>query len=96
MPKTYERIPTCVQAIQYKGDIAEIQQHFDDISIRYYAPLEGWSDTDGSNNTLAEIYNYKEDCWINCPVGHWVIQGISGEYYPCDPEVFAKTYKEVD
>jgi hypothetical protein len=30
------------------------------------------------------------------PKGHWVIKGVNGEFYPCDPDVFAKSYKEVD
>jgi hypothetical protein len=24
--------------------------------------------------------------------GVWVIRGVHGEIYPCDPEIFAKTY----
>lgn len=25
----------------------------------------------------------------------WIIQGIKGEFYPCKPDVFEKTYSEV-
>ena len=25
----------------------------------------------------------------------WIIRGIAGEYYPCKPEIFAKTYEAV-
>jgi hypothetical protein len=27
--------------------------------------------------------------------GDWVIKGVNGEFYPCKPEIFAKTYQEV-
>jgi hypothetical protein len=27
--------------------------------------------------------------------GDWVIEGVEGEVYPCDPEIFKKTYEEV-
>ena len=27
--------------------------------------------------------------------GDWLIKGVEGEYYPCKPSVFAKTYDEV-
>jgi hypothetical protein len=27
--------------------------------------------------------------------GDWIIQGVSGELYPCKPEIFAATYEEV-
>lgn len=25
-------------------------------------------------------------------VGDWIIQGVKGEFYPCKPDIFAKTY----
>jgi hypothetical protein len=25
--------------------------------------------------------------------GDWVIKGVNGEFYPCKPDVFAKTYE---
>lgn len=31
---------------------------------------------------------------IVCP-GDWIIKGIAGEFYPCKPDIFKKTYKEV-
>ena len=27
--------------------------------------------------------------------GDWIIQGVSGELYPCKPDIFEKTYLEV-
>ena len=29
-------------------------------------------------------------------VGDYIIKGVNGEYYPCKPDVFAKTYEEVE
>lgn len=31
---------------------------------------------------------------IVCP-GDWIITGVKGEFYPCKPDIFAKTYEEV-
>jgi hypothetical protein len=28
-------------------------------------------------------------------VGDWIICGVIGEFYPCRPDVFEKTYEEV-
>ncbi len=30
------------------------------------------------------------------PPGWWIIKGVKGEFYPCDPEVFEQTYDKVD
>ena len=27
--------------------------------------------------------------------GDWIIKGISGEFYPCKPDIFEKTYESV-
>lgn len=29
------------------------------------------------------------------PNGYIIIRGIEGEYYPCDPEIFKKTYNKL-
>ena len=28
-------------------------------------------------------------------VGDWIIKGINGEFYPCKPDIFKKTYEVV-
>lgn len=29
-------------------------------------------------------------------IGDWIIKGVHGEYYPCKPDIFEKTYEEVE
>jgi hypothetical protein len=28
--------------------------------------------------------------------GDWIIKGINGEFYPCKPDIFEKTYEKMD
>lgn len=28
--------------------------------------------------------------------GDWIIKGVSGEFYPCKPDIFEKTYDKVE
>lgn len=28
--------------------------------------------------------------------GDWIIKGINGEFYPCKPDIFEKTYEKVE
>jgi hypothetical protein len=28
--------------------------------------------------------------------GDWIIKGVNGEFYPCKPDIFAKTYEVAD
>lgn len=29
-------------------------------------------------------------------VGDWIIKGVNGEFYPCKPDIFEKTYEAVE
>lgn len=42
----------------------------------------GWIDTPEGGHTV-------------CP-GDWIITGIEGEFYPCKPNIFDKTYEKVE
>lgn len=30
---------------------------------------------------------------LNASVGDWIIKGVDGEFYPCKPDIFTKTYE---
>lgn len=32
---------------------------------------------------------------MKCNFLDWIIKGVSGEFYPCKPDIFEKTYEEV-
>lgn len=29
-------------------------------------------------------------------IGDWIIKGVAGEFYPCKPDIFDKTYEPVE
>ena len=29
-------------------------------------------------------------------IGDWIIKGVAGEFYPCKPNIFAKTYEIIE
>lgn len=32
---------------------------------------------------------------MSVALGDWVIRGVSGEFYPCKPDIFTATYEEI-
>lgn len=44
----------------------------------------------------AQIYDDLHDTWVKVLPGQWIIRGQKGEFYPCDPEIFASKYEAVD
>lgn len=33
---------------------------------------------------------------MHASVGDYIIKGVNGEFYPCKPDIFEKTYERVD
>jgi hypothetical protein len=32
---------------------------------------------------------------MKASIGDWIIKGVNGEFYPCKPDIFEKTYEKV-
>ena len=78
----FRKRPVVIEAIQYDG--------------RNDVPIEQWS--------CRKVYpSLKEMCMfiktlegeMKVSVGDWVIKGVAGEFYPCKPDIFDKTYELV-
>lgn len=49
-----------------------------------------------SNNLYSKIKALeKRNAISKFTVGDYIIKGINGEFYPCKPDIFDKTYEEV-
>lgn len=83
----YRKRPIEVDAAQWDGT--------DDGFEALYDFTEGkfcwWEETVYSG----AVYDKLHDTWVKLRTGDWVIKGISGEVYPCDVEVFERTYELV-
>lgn len=45
---------------------------------------------------VGEVYDKLHSTWVGVKPGQWIIKGAKGEFYPCDPEIFAAKYEAVD
>lgn len=85
MINKYKKKPVIIEALQWTGDnIAEVWKFVENA----YTNI-------GIQNKELKIWNVLEECWVNCPRSHYIIKGIKGEYYPCEPDVFNQTYELV-
>lgn len=32
---------------------------------------------------------------MKADIGDWIIKGVNGEFYPCKPDIFEKTYEQI-
>lgn len=84
MIKQYRKKPVVIEAALFSGDnINELWDWAGADSI--YGP------TEKSSSCFIETLEGK----MEAKVGDYIIKGVSGEFYPCKPDIFAKTYEEV-
>jgi len=92
----YRKKPVVIEAVQWfkAGDhptvrtpaVDEIPDHWDNICEKcgHHLSEHGWLGTLESG----------EGTQMACP-GDYIITGIQGEHYPCKPDIFEQTYKEI-
>lgn len=96
----YRKRPVVIEAMQFTGSNYEAVRDW--VGIRYegdpferngFIPAgEQWPDP--PSGVTALVWDKLHDTWVGVKNGQWVIKGVQGEFYPCDPDVFASTYEE--
>ena len=43
-----------------------------------------------------DVWNELEEQWIHVPLGHYVLRGLKGEFYPCEQEALFMKYDIVE
>lgn len=78
----YRKKPVVVEAIQFDGDnFYEVEQ---------FAKGETFYDLFG------RFYIGTLEGEMLVSEGDYIIKGVEGEFYPCKPDIFHKTYEEVE
>jgi hypothetical protein len=85
----YRTKPFVIDAVQYTGDADEVKSAFPDIDV------DNEQNIFDSTSWHLVVWDYLQETWVQVNVGDYIIKGLKGEYYPCDPEVFETKY-EVD
>lgn len=89
MVQKFRKKPVVIEAIQFKNDGSSIV-----VSIQEFM----------NNPNVRVEYNNGEDIHIliktlegamKCSINDFIIKGVNGEFYPCKPDIFEKTYEAV-
>jgi hypothetical protein len=83
MVKKYRKKPVVIEAIQYTGDNA-------DEIVDFTA-----GDRQAQITTTKDLIIPTLEGDHRAIPSDFIIKGISGEFYPCKPDIFDKTYEEV-
>lgn len=84
--------PVEIECIKFTGNnISELKNFVGDALVMSFLQMDPWSehsDPDFSIRTLEGDMKISK--------GDFIIKGINGEFYPCKPEIFKKTYEIVE
>ena len=93
----YRKKPAVVEAIQWNG--TNHREMFD--FLTNYEKTNDFISTSGENFYIDHekvkgglIIKTLEDEHI-ATIGDYIIKGVAGEFYPCKPDIFEKTYEMV-
>lgn len=82
--------PVEVSAVRFTGD------NYDDVweltGPEAFAPQVAAVD---APDIIAAVFDRLHATWVGVKAEQWIIQGVKGEFYPCDPDVFEETYEAV-
>lgn len=84
-PAQYRKKPVVIEAMQLLDD------------LRQHTRVAGWVIQGGGEALVpfAEPCLYIEtlEGRMRADLGDWIIKGVNGEFYPCKPDIFDKTYE---
>ena len=89
----YRKKPVVIEAIQWNGNnLAEVKEFVGD-DLEYEFCLSLLRDEIKKILEPVKIKTLEGD--MNASIGDYIIKGVDGEFYPCKPDIFEKTYEEV-
>lgn len=79
MIKKYRKKPAIIEAIQLTG--------------KNLSEIDNFMGGIVENKGAIVIHTLEGD--MEASIGDYIIKGVNGEFYPCKPDIFDKTYEEI-
>ena len=91
--KKYRKKPVVIEAVQWNG------RNFDEC-MSFIGEDCGnkvaYEDYEERCISLGEITIHTLEGNMTTSKGDYIIKGVDGEFYPCKPDIFTKTYEEIN
>lgn len=89
----YRKKPVVIEAIQWTGINLEDIKGFVGKDLEYEIHDAAWKAGQAPPHVSMKIHTLEGDMEVS--KGDFVIKGANGEFYPCKPDIFEKTYEAV-
>lgn len=86
MIKNYRKKPVVIEAVQLQNT----KESFEEVYRFIGKNIDLTMATDGTFLNIKTL-----EGTMAGRIGDFIIKGVNGEFYPCKPDIFKKTYEEV-
>lgn len=93
----YRKKPVVIEAIIWNGDNLKEVIEFTGKHPKFDKWFYSWEEYETfvkNDGNLFKIFTLEGV--MEASVGDFIIRGVSGEHYPCKPDIFEQTYEKVD
>lgn len=88
----YRKKPVVIEAVKWNGD--NLKEIIDFTGLHPSANKWTWEEYEQVvKQDGLKIFTLEGK--MNADIGDWIIRGVNGEFYPCKPDIFEKTYESV-
>lgn len=88
----FTKLPVTIEAVQWTGQNATEVGEFIGLLGDQIDELEARAGNTAAPSIIIDTLEGR----MEARVGDWIIKGINGEFYPCKPDIFAKTYQQAN
>lgn len=89
----FRKRPVVIEAVQFDGNNWAAIGKFVGVT-QWFRPAR-FPRNEMGRMIVAEVYDELHDTFVGVVAGDWIIRGLKGEFYPCEPIVFADSYEAV-
>lgn len=85
----YRKKQIIIEAVQWTG------KNFDEVSNFmqfFHGHKKAYEDAQEGSEQSGKYYIMTPEGVMTASKGDWIIRGINGEFYPCKPDIFEKSY----
>lgn len=83
----FRKKPMVIKATKFMGEFS-----YDQMGIEWG---EAFTKIASYNNLMNSLKIKTLEGEMSASIGDYIIKGVNGEFYPCKPDIFEKTYEPV-
>ncbi len=94
----YRKKPIVIEAFRYDGDLqaSNGEYYVPSWAVDAYKERVLFFDSVELGDPPCDLFIKTLEGNMLAKVGDYIIKGVNGELYPCKPDIFDKTYEEVE